>query len=124
MHFAQFYTTKCSSLTGGYAVPELTSSGLTHSAKSQFKCPTELLEFFTPDFWQTSSIVNEMNYGIIDIVKREEKRDVEIDLKIYNKEGKEKISKKLFKIKDLTIMNSVLPSKMCEQVHSLGALAI
>lgn len=103
-------------------MPELTSSGLTHSARSQFKCPTALLELFTPTFWSMSGIVNEMNFGIIDVKK--EKGDVSVDMRIFNKEATVKLQKVLSVKKDLSLREGDIPAKMCQQVHSKGKLVV
>lgn len=66
VHFSQFYKTPCTSLTNGYPLYELTSSGMTHSAWTQFHCPTPFLDFVTPNLWTASEIVNELNFGVLD----------------------------------------------------------
>lgn len=54
VHFAQFYDTGCKSLTGMNSLPELTSSGLTHSQADYIPFAYSNMENLTPNFWKTS----------------------------------------------------------------------
>jgi hypothetical protein len=66
VHFAQFYKAPCTNNLG-YRLWEMTSSGLTHTAWSQFWCPTAFLDMITAPVWTASEIFNELNFGIVDI---------------------------------------------------------
>ncbi len=65
VHFAQLY--RAPTCSGHNYVYELTSSGMTHTAWSQFNCPTPLLSLVTPDFYAASPIVNDLNFGLIKV---------------------------------------------------------
>ena len=79
VHFAQFYSTHCESLTG-YEVPELTSSGLTHHVNSFFKIADRVLNMVTPRFWNTSEILMDFNFGMIEVTKKG--ADVEVKMQV------------------------------------------
>jgi hypothetical protein len=76
VHFAQFYSTKCKAMTG-YELPELTTSGLTHHVNSFFKIADKVLPMVTPDFWTTSEMLVDFNFGLIQI-QRTHDDDVEV----------------------------------------------
>lgn len=84
VHFAQFYSTYCESLTG-YEVPELTSSGLTHHVNSFFKIADRVLNMVTPRFWNTSEILMDFNFGLIEITKQG--ADVEVKMQVKDLEN-------------------------------------
>lgn len=64
VHFAQFYSTKCKSLTS-YNIIEMTTSGLTHHVNSFFKIGEPLLNSNTHPFWIESDIYIDYNYGML-----------------------------------------------------------
>ncbi len=66
VHFAQFYDTKCKSLTG-YNVPELTTSGMSHHVDSFLKFGHKWLPMVTPKFWASSDIIVDYNFGLIKV---------------------------------------------------------
>lgn len=99
VHFAQFYSTKCESLTG-YDVPEVTSSGITHHVNDFFIVGDHLLNAITNPFWTASDIFVNLNYGLFKIRKLSD--DIEIDMQIRDINNGIPISKKVYVNKDLS----------------------
>ncbi len=91
VHFAQFYNTHCKSVVGGYLIPELTSSGLTHHANTFMKIADKVLDRCTPLFWNSSDIVMDYNFGIINIHKVND--DIEVSLEIRDYENNLRLAK-------------------------------
>ncbi len=124
VHFAQFYETKCKSLTG-YNVPELTSSGMSHHVDSFFKgMGQKLLPLVTPKFWSASDLIVDFNFGLIKIAKTQG-GDIEVNLEVRDHNNKIRLAKTLSKNKDLKFNNaSTQYSKMCLTAHSENKVII
>jgi len=59
----------------GYKVPELTSSGMTHTQADYIPYSQKLTEIYTPDFWSKSENSMELNYGKVTLQKHPETGD-------------------------------------------------
>lgn len=118
VHFAQFYTTQCSSLSGGYAIPELTSSGLTHHVNSFFKIADRVLDLVTPTFWTSRDIYMGFNFGYIE-VKKDTQGEVNVKIQVRDIGGGVRLEKEFEVGKGLRYREQGNKhSKMCYTVHA------
>jgi hypothetical protein len=98
VHFAQFYETKCKSLTG-YNVPELTTSGMTHHVDSFMKFGHKWLPMVTPKFWSASDILVYFNFGLMKIRRTQD--EIEVKVEVRDDENKLRMTKTFQVSKDL-----------------------
>ena len=118
VHFAQFYHTRCQSLTG-YNLPELTTSGLTHHVKTFFPFADRLLSIATPRFWTDSEIYIDFNFGLITVEKTGS--DATVTLQVRHLDNGVKLEKRLSLTRDLRFNDRKLRyPRMCEAIHYKG----
>jgi hypothetical protein len=99
VHFAQFYDTNCKSVAGGYLIPELTSSGLTHHANTFMKVADKVADRCTPHFWNSSELVMDLNFGITKIHRVAD--DIQVELEVRDYDNKLRLHKTFLVNRDL-----------------------
>jgi hypothetical protein len=94
---------------------------LTHSAWTQFYCPSEALDLVTSRFWTDSQIVNELNFGMVE-VEEDVDTDIKVHLKIVNIDNQVRLHR-VFSLKDDLTFDEVKLrySLLCQHLHDKGA---
>ena len=82
VHYAQLFTSKCSSLTG-YVIPEVCSSGMTHVLTDVYFNILNTIEVHTPRQFKDSEMIADFNYATIEIEKAEQ-NDIKVTLSVKN----------------------------------------
>ena len=93
VHLGQLYKAQCTSFTGQNLLPEVTSSGLSHTQADFFPAPRGNFPFLSDKEAVDSEIFMEYNYGVLDIQKAEKDSDVLLRASIRDIDGKEAIAK-------------------------------
>ena len=68
VHYAEFSETPCQSLTAGYKITDLTSSGMTHNSKDFFPMSSELISYFDYPVYTASLPWEGRNYANVRIL--------------------------------------------------------
>ena len=97
VHFALNTESVCKSLTGGYKIPEFTSSGLSHTFAPWMVFGHEIAALFPLPIYSKSLIFGDLNYGQISI--NSSKSTVKFETK--NQDGKTILSRKFNLLTDL-----------------------
>ncbi len=69
VHYAIPTASFCQATTGGYRIPEFTSSGMTHTEADFVLFGKEILHFITHSTYTIHPPLVELNYGLIEIKK-------------------------------------------------------
>jgi hypothetical protein len=87
VHWAQLFSTGCSSYPGGYLLPEVCSSGMTHVlSDTSYNAIETLMEAHTPLLFKMSEIEMVHNYATVDIKRSavdQERIEISVNVNTY-----------------------------------------
>ena len=90
VHLGQLYKAQCPGLAGQNILPEITSSGLSHTQADFFPTPKGNMRFLADKEALDSEIYMEYNYGILDVAKATtDESDFRLRASIRDIDGKE-----------------------------------
>ena len=112
VHHGQLYEAQCQSFTGQNILPEVTSSGLSHTQADFFPTPEGNMRFFRHADTIASDIFMDYNYGMLEIFDCKNSEEIALKVSVRDIQGAEVLSKSYSKadlaFEQLNLMNGKL----------------
>ena len=77
----------------------MTTSGLTHHVKHMLKLSENVLDLFTPLFWNSSEFLSDFNFGLFSVKRKQQ--DIVINLQVKDIKNNLRLSKTIMVKRDL-----------------------